>query len=86
MVRWPHLASLLLQRTAADIAPNLLFEPTAVEVTDANWAPAEFSHQCGKVPIATRSPPTLWDLQDVHQRLRADALQAIAVVPRTGSQ
>src|ERR1700746_3616465 len=77
MVRWPHLASLPLQRTAADIAPNLLLETPTIEVAHANWRPLQFNHQFCKVPITTRSTLALRDLQDVHQRLRADALQAI---------
>ena len=59
------------------VPANLLLEPAAVEITDANWSPAKFSHQGRKVPISTRSTLALWHLEDVYQGLRADALQAV---------
>jgi hypothetical protein len=61
----------------ANITADLLSIPASREVPNADCRPAEFAHEPCKVPITTCSALTLWYLQDVHQRLRADALQAV---------
>lgn len=61
----------------SDVPSNLFSKTAPIDVPDTNCRPAKLSHHARKVPIATSRSLTLRDLQDVHQHLRADALQPI---------
>jgi hypothetical protein len=60
-----------------NVPANLLLVTAAREIADANCSPAKLSHQGSKVPICAGCALALREFQDVHQRLRANALQAI---------
>ena len=60
-----------------DVSSHLLFVPAARQIADAYGSPSKLGHQTRKVPVSTCSPLALWDLQDIQESLRADALQAV---------
>jgi hypothetical protein len=87
VLKWFHLdtyvgSSIVLKSEArdtrvADEPAALFFKTAAIEVTNTHCSPAEFSHQFRQASVRTCSAAALWHFQDVHQRLGADALQAV---------
>jgi hypothetical protein len=62
---------------AANISAHLLFVSATRQISYAHCAPTKFCHQGRKVPVRAGRTLSLGNTKNVHQRLRADALQAV---------
>src|SRR5262249_24505476 len=73
----PTHSDLLFSNNLSNVPANLLHVAAACQVAHTNCGPPEFGHQPCKMPVCPSRTLTMWHLEDVHHRLRADALQTV---------